>query len=94
MNSDTEPLKIEDANCSQNSIERPEERRPPRYKYSLRLATMAAAEKQPKANAQPTKAPTTMLQKGINCDYKQSSDFNQRRIGKEFNQITTFKYYC
>lgn len=53
---------MEEAKCNQNRMERPDERRPPRYKYSLRLATMAAAEKQPNATAHPTKAPITMLQ--------------------------------
>lgn len=57
-----EPPKMEDASCNQQRRETPDERSPPRYKYSLRLATMAAAEKQPKATAQPTKAPITMLQ--------------------------------
>nr|GMC80921.1 40S ribosomal protein S14 [Ipomoea batatas]GMC80922.1 40S ribosomal protein S14 [Ipomoea batatas]GMC85253.1 40S ribosomal protein S14 [Ipomoea batatas] len=56
-----EPPKMEDANCNQNSRERPDESRPPRYRYSLRLATMAAAEKQPNTKAQPTNAPTRML---------------------------------
>lgn len=59
-----EPPKIEAAKCSHKRMERPEESRPPRYKNSRRLAIMAAAEKQPKATAQPTKALTTMLQQG------------------------------
>ncbi|GER50594.1 transmembrane protein 252 [Striga asiatica] len=59
-----EPPKIEDAKCNHRRMERPEESRPPRYRNSLRLATMAAAEKEAKAKAQPTKAPTRMLQKG------------------------------
>lgn len=57
-----EAPKMEDAKCNQKRRETPDERRPPRYKYSLRLANMAAAEKQPKTRAQPTKAPSTMLQ--------------------------------
>lgn len=57
-----EPPKMEDAKCNQKRRETPDERRPPRNKYSLRLANMAAAEKQPKTTAQPTKAPSTMLQ--------------------------------
>lgn len=60
-----EPPKIEDANCNQSRMDRPEESRPPRYKYSLRLATIAAPEKQPKAREQPTKALTKMLQMKI-----------------------------
>lgn len=56
------PPKMEDAKCNHMRRETPDERRPPRYKYSLRLANMAAAEKQPKTTPQPTKAPSTMLQ--------------------------------
>lgn len=56
-----EPPKIADAKCNQKSMASPDESRPPRYKNSLRLATIAAAEKQPKATPQPTKAPTRML---------------------------------
>ena len=53
--------KIEVANCSQRRIERPDESRPPRYRYSLRLAMMAAPEKHPKAIAVPTKTVTRIL---------------------------------
>ena len=53
--------KIEAANCSQRRMERPDESRPPRYRYSLRLAMMAAPEKHPKAIAVPTKTVTRIL---------------------------------
>lgn len=39
----------------------PEEVRPPRYRYSLRLVMMAAPEKHPKAMAVPTNPVTRML---------------------------------
>jgi hypothetical protein len=53
--------KIEVANCSQRRMERPDESRPPRYRYSLRLAMMAAPEKHAKATAVPTNAVTRIL---------------------------------
>lgn len=53
--------KIEVANCSQRRMERPDESRPPRYRYSLRLAMMAAPEKHPKAIAVPTNAVARIL---------------------------------
>jgi hypothetical protein len=53
--------KMDVANCSQSRIDRPEESKPPRYMYSLRLAMMAAQEKHPNAMAVPTKAVTRML---------------------------------
>lgn len=65
-----EPPKIEDAKCSHNRMLRPEESRPPRYRYSLRLANMAANEKQLNASAVPTKALTKILEVGgtnISC---------------------------
>ena len=52
---------MEAANCSQRRMERAEESKPPRYRYSLRLAIMAAAEKHPKAIAVPTNAVTRIL---------------------------------
>lgn len=57
-----DPPNNEEAKCNQKRMERPEERTPPKYRYSLRLANIAAAEKQPKATAVPTKALTRMLQ--------------------------------
>lgn len=54
--------KTEAAKLSHTRIERPEDSRPPKYKKSLRLATVAAAEKHPKARAVPPKADTSMLQ--------------------------------
>ena len=39
----------------------PEEVRPPRYRYSLRLVMIAALEKHPKAMAVPTNPVTRML---------------------------------
>lgn len=57
-----EPPKIAEAKCSHNRMLRPEESKPPRYRYSLRRANMAAREKQPKATAVPTKALTKILE--------------------------------
>lgn len=42
---------MEDAKCNQRRMDNPEETKPPRYRYSLRLATKAAPEKHPKAKA-------------------------------------------
>jgi len=42
-------------------MEREEERNPPKYKNSLLLAIIAAAEKHPNANAVPTNAVTKIL---------------------------------
>ncbi|MFS7924295.1 hypothetical protein Hanom_Chr03g00270911 [Helianthus anomalus] len=57
----TEPPKIDEAKCNQKSIETPDDKRPPRYRYSLRLANMAAPEKQANAIAVPMNALTKML---------------------------------
>lgn len=62
LNIASEPPKKYDAILNQHMMERPEDSKPPRYRYSLRLANMAAAEKQAKASAVPTNAPTRMLQ--------------------------------
>ena len=42
-------------------MERPDESRPLRYRYSLHLAMMAVPEKHPKAIAVPTNAVTRIL---------------------------------
>jgi hypothetical protein len=42
---------MEEAKCNHIRMDNPEETKPPRYKYSLRLATKAAPEKHPKAKA-------------------------------------------
>lgn len=57
-----EPPNMEDASCSHRRMDRPEPSRPPRKRNWRRLATNAAAEKQPKARAVPTKAVTRILQ--------------------------------
>lgn len=56
-----DPPNIEEAKFNQKRMERQEERTPPKYRNSLRLANIAATEKQPKATAVPTKALTRML---------------------------------
>lgn len=56
-----DPPKIAEANCNHMSMESPEDSKPPRYRYSLLLANMAAPEKQAKATADPTNALIRML---------------------------------
>ena len=57
-----EPPKREEAKFNQKRMERPEDRTAPKYRYSLRLAIMAAIEKHPNAIAHPTKALSITLQ--------------------------------
>lgn len=73
--------KMEVANCSQRRMERPDESRPPRYRYSLRLAMMAAPEKHPKAIAVPTNAVTRILVD----DQSRSRLTKQRRIARSIS---------
>ena len=61
-----EPPKIAEAKCSHRRTLRPEDSKPPRQRYSLRLANIAAAEKQPNASAVPTKAVTKILEETKN----------------------------
>jgi hypothetical protein len=69
------------ANCSQIRIDRPEESRPPRYMYSLRLAMMAAQEKHPNAMAVPTKAVTSMLfTQKTECQLKVNTSSNELKL--------------
>jgi len=51
-----EPPKMEEAKCNQRRMDNPEETKPPRYRYSLRLATKAAPEKHAKAKDVATNA--------------------------------------
>lgn len=57
------PPKMEEAKCTHIRRDNPEESKPPRYRYSLRLATKAAPEKQAKAKEVPTHAVTITLEK-------------------------------
>lgn len=51
-----EPPKMEEAKCNQRRMDNPEETKPPRYRYSLRLETKAAPEKHAKAKEVATNA--------------------------------------
>jgi hypothetical protein len=83
--------KMDVANCSQSRIDRPEESRPPRYMYSLRLAMMAAQEKQPKAMAVPTNPVTRMLvtqiNRNVNC--RRTLNSNELRLRSWKHQISS-----
>ena len=57
-----EPPKIAEAKCSYRKMLRPEESKKPSYRYSLRPASVAAAEKEPNATEVPTKAVTKILE--------------------------------
>ena len=80
--------KIEVANCSQRRIERPDESRPPRYRYSLRLAMMAAPEKHPKAIAVPTNAVTRIL-----VDEQEQKQFNKADHKYSMNQLKRSSFF-
>lgn len=57
---------MEEAKCNQRRMDNPEETKPPRYRYSLRLATKAAPEKHAKAKDVPTNALKIRLQQKKN----------------------------
>lgn len=57
---------MEEAKCNQRRMDNPEESKPPRYRYSLRLATKAAPEKHAKAKDVATNALKIRLEKQKN----------------------------
>jgi len=54
---------MDEAKCNQRRMDNPEETKPPRYRYSLRLATKAAPEKHAKAKDVATNALKIRLEK-------------------------------